>query len=164
MAAAKAGCPFVNHLRVHVQGRYKQPACKSPMPPASLAPATAGPEEGFVPVFISPGLRLQGNLITCKLHLVFNESTPTPPNPNILLTGSSEHQISVSEKVRAGSDSQHGLEECEGKSSPSPTSTRGSQRPHIFCCHLVSRAAGPQCCPSTTGLLAHPQQRPITGT
>ena len=122
-------------------GSCKQFACNSAMSPASLAPATAGPEEGFVPLLISPGLRLQGNLITCKLHLFFNESTPTPSNPNristhqsqdILLTCSSEQQIPLSEKVRAASDTQHGLEECESKSSPSPTSTGQSCRPLSF--------------------------------
>lgn len=44
-------------------GRCRQSASKSTVALASLAPATAGPEEGFVPVLIGPGLRLQGNLI-----------------------------------------------------------------------------------------------------
>lgn len=39
---------------------------------------------------------------------------------------------SLSEKVRAASDTQHDLEECENKSSSSPTGTGWSQRPPSF--------------------------------
>jgi len=67
-------------------GRCKQPACKSSMPLARLAPAAAGLEEGFVPVLVSPAPRLQGNVTTCKLHLFFHESIPTPPIPNRIST------------------------------------------------------------------------------